>query len=63
MATNNELQAWYRRSLHALLTIRTLNKGIEVKGLDAQISTLETEMGSEEAAWVREQVAKEYGPL
>ncbi|MCL2854859.1 MAG: hypothetical protein FWE21_04490 [Defluviitaleaceae bacterium] len=61
MATQTEIQIWQRGALHTLLKIRAINKGINIAGLDEEINALETKMGQEEVAWVKEKIAQMYG--
>ena len=58
MATNYEVIAEQRRRLFMLMRIRAANKGLEIKELNEQILTTESEMQQEDVAWVEKKIAE-----
>jgi hypothetical protein len=51
-ANNQELQIWQRDKLYTLLSIRAMNIGKDISGLEQMINAAEALMSEEDVAWV-----------
>jgi len=58
MATNMEMQKADRSHLYSLLKLKKVNKGIEIKELNALINQVESTMQAEDVAYVEKKVAQ-----
>jgi hypothetical protein len=54
--TTMELRVAQKRQLYTLLTIKKLNEGTKIRGLDAKINETEAEMEQEDVALVKEKI-------
>ena len=60
MATNLEMQTFQKDKLYALLALRALNQGYNIKGLDDMVNAMEAIMQEEDVAWVEKKIAQRH---
>ena len=58
MATSLEIQVEQKKRLFQLLSLKKINSGIVVKGLEELIIATKAEMQQEDVAWVEKMVAE-----
>jgi hypothetical protein len=56
MSSDREMQTWQRAALYSLLTIKALNKGIIVKGLDKEINRQMAVMTDDDITVVKQRI-------
>jgi Lhr-like helicase len=61
MASQLELQIWQKDKLYTLLTLKALNKDIEIVRLAEMIHGMEAIMQEVDVAWVEKKIRERYG--